>query len=189
MRKDRRTGPTAADLVNQEAPETLAKIFWELGGERGSRRVARAIERERERHRFETTTQLANLVEQVLPRAGKRTHPATRVFQALRIAVNDELGTLRRGLEAGLKVLRPGGRLAVIGFHSLEDRLVKEFGRERARDYVVPGGVDVPEFRLARAPELVWVTRKAITPGEAELAGNPRSRSAHLRVMEKLKAA
>lgn len=186
MRMDPRRGRTAADWVNRETPETLAKIFWEYGDERDSRRIARAIERERTVRRITTTTQLAALVERLNPRRGRRTHPATRVFQALRIAVNDELGALRLGLAAALVVLKPGGRLAVITFHSLEDRLVKQFGNERARDYAFDGEVDVPELRRPKRPELRWVSRKAILPGAAELVENPRSRSAQLRVLEKL---
>src|SRR5204863_7624125 len=108
-------------------------------------------------------------------------------FQALRIAVNDELGSLHRGLEGALKILKPGGRLAVITFHSLEDRMVKDFGRARARDYTFTGGVDVPELREPRTPEVKLITRKALKPGAAELADNPRARSAQLRVMEKLR--
>ncbi len=100
--------------------------------------------------------------------------------------MNDEMGSLERGLEAAVKILKPGGRLAVITFHSLEDRLVKEFGRARARDYEFAGTVDVPELRRPRRPELKWVRRKAVKPGAAELAENPRSRSAQLRVMEKI---
>jgi 16S rRNA (cytosine1402-N4)-methyltransferase len=100
--------------------------------------------------------------------------------------VNDELGSLQNGLAGALKILKSGGRLAVITFHSLEDRMVKEFGRARARDYTFTGGVDVPELREPRAPEVSWVTRKAVKPGVAELAENPRSRSAQLRVLEKL---
>jgi 16S rRNA (cytosine1402-N4)-methyltransferase len=100
--------------------------------------------------------------------------------------VNDEIGSLKRGLDAALTVLKPGGRLAVVTFHSLEDRVVKAFGRARARDYTSTGGTDVPELRVPRTPEVRWVTRKAIKPGAAEVAANPRSRSAQLRVMEKL---
>ncbi len=100
--------------------------------------------------------------------------------------MNDEIGSLKLGLAAAVKILKPGGRLAVITFHSLEDRVVKDFGRARTRDYTFSGGVDVPELRTPRAPELKWVARKAIKPGEAELAENPRSRSAQLRVLEKI---
>jgi 16S rRNA (cytosine1402-N4)-methyltransferase len=104
----------------------------------------------------------------------------------LRMAVNDELGSLERGLAGGMKLLHPGGRLAVITFHSVEDRVVKDFGRAQARDYTFTGGVDVPELRRPRPPEARWVSRKAIKPGAAELAENPRSRSAQLRLLEKL---
>ena len=186
MRMDDRQPRTAADLVNGAGAEELAKIFWEFGGERDSRRFARAIVHDRERKKFGTTRQLAELIERISPRAGRKAHPATKVFQALRIAVNDEIGSLKRGLEAAVKILKPGGRLAVITFHSLEDRVVKEFGRERTRDYTFSGEVDVPELRQPRAPELKWQTRKAIAPGEIELKENPRSRSAQLRVLEKI---
>jgi len=186
MRMDDRQPLTAADLVNDTGAEELAKIFWEFGGERESRRFARAIVHDRGRKKFETTRQLAELIERISPRAGRKTHPATKIFQALRIAVNDEIGSLKRGLEAAVKILKPGGRLAVITFHSLEDRVVKEFGRERTRDYTFSGEVDVPELRSPRVPELKWVSRKAILPGETELKENPRSRSAQLRVFEKL---
>jgi 16S rRNA (cytosine1402-N4)-methyltransferase len=186
MRMDARQALTAADLVNTASADELAKIFWEYGDERDSRRIARAIVHDREQKKFSTTRQLAELIERISPRHGKRAHPATKIFQALRIAVNDEIGSLERGLAGALKILKPGGRLAVITFHSLEDRVVKNFGRERARDYTFAGEVDVPELRQPRTPELKIVTRKAITPGETELAENPRSRSAQLRVFEKI---
>jgi 16S rRNA (cytosine1402-N4)-methyltransferase len=186
MRMDRSQGMTAADLVNSAPAEELARIFWEYGDERDSRRFARAIEMDRRVRRFETTGQLAALIERLNPRAGRKTHPATKVFQALRIAVNDEMGSLERGLAAAMMILKPGGRLAVITFHSLEDRAVKEFGRRLARDYEFDGDVDIPELRRPRRAEVRLVTRKAVLPGEAELADNPRSRSAQLRVMEKL---
>jgi len=184
MRMDRRQQLTAADLVNGAAVEELAKWFWEWGGERDARRLARGIAREREHSRLESTVQLAGLIERLAPRHGQRAHPATRVFQALRIAVNDELGCLERGLPETLKLLRSGGRLAVISFHSAEDRVVKAFARAGARDYTFTGA-DVPELRRPRAPELRLVSRRAVRPGPAELAANPRSRSAQLRVMEK----
>ena len=186
MRMDRRQARTAAELVNTASAEELAKIFWELGNERNSRRFAKAIVHDRQERPFRTTRQLAELIERLSPRAGRRTHPATKVFQALRLAVNDEMGSLKRGLAAALTILKPGGRLVVITFHSLEDRVVKDFGRARARGYTFSGGVDVPELREPRPPELRWANRKAIKPGAAELAENPRSRSAQLRVLEKL---
>ncbi len=188
MRMDDRQTLTAADLVNGESAEALAKIFWEYGGERESRRFARALAHDRESRKFATTRQLAELIERLAPRAGKKAHPATKVFQALRIAVNDEIGSLRAGLEAAVKLLKPGGRLAVITFHSLEDRVVKEFGRARSRDYTFPGPVDVPELREPRVPDLKWVERKAIRPGAEELRMNPRARSAQLRVLERVGA-
>ena len=120
------------------------------------------------------------------PRHGKKTHPATRVFQALRLAVNDEIGSLKRGLVVALEILKPGGRLVVITFHSIEDRVVKNFGRERTRAYTFEGEVDVPELRRPRVPEMKWVTRRAVQPSAAELAGNPRCRSAQMRVLEKV---
>jgi 16S rRNA (cytosine1402-N4)-methyltransferase len=187
MRMDDRQPRTAADLVNGEDAETLAQIFWEYGDERESRRFAKAMVHDRALRKFETTRQLADLIERLAPRHGRKTHPATKVFQALRIAVNDEIGSLKRGLDGAVKILKPGGRLAVITFHSLEDRVVKEFGRERTRDYTFTGEVDVPELRTPRVPELKWVSRKAILPGDEELRENPRSRSAQLRVLEKLK--
>ena len=186
MRMDNRQTLTAADLVNGASAEELAKFFWEFGGERESRRFARAIIHDREHKKIETTRQLAELIERISPRAGRKAHPATKIFQALRIAVNDEIGSLKRGLEAAVEILKPGGRLAVITFHSLEDRVVKEFGRERTRDYTFTGEVDVPELRQPRAPELKWLARKAIAAGEVELKENPRSRSAQLRMLEKI---
>lgn len=185
MRMDARQALTAADLINSASAEELMRIFWDYGDEPDARRMARAIEHDRQMQRFTTTRQLAELLERISPRHGRKAHPATRVFQALRIAVNDEIGSLRRGLTGAVRLLKPGGRLAVITFHSLEDRVVKEFGREQARDYVVPGEVDVPELRQPRVPVVRLVTRKAICASDAEVAANPRARSAQLRVMEK----
>jgi 16S rRNA (cytosine1402-N4)-methyltransferase len=186
MRMDRRQSLTAADLVNESSRDELARIFFGLGEEHEARRLARAIEGERLKGRFETTRQLALFIERVKPRRGARVHPATKVFQALRMAVNDELGALRAGLAAALEVVKPGGRIAVITFHSVEDRVVKEFGKVEGRDYEVVGEVDVPELRRPRVARLRWVERKSIVPGEAERAENPRSRSARLRVMERV---
>ena len=147
--------------------------------------MARWIARAREQRPIETTTQLAELIERRFPRGGRRAHPATKVFQALRMAVNDEVGSLKAGLAGALKILKPGGVLAVITFQGLDDRIVKDFARESARDYTFEGAVDVPELRRPRRPEIVWRHRKAILPSEAEVAANPRARSAQLRVMER----
>lgn len=186
MRMDPGQGTSAADLVNGLDDAELARIFWEYGQETQSRRFAKAIVKDRQARRFETTRQLAQLIERLSPRRGQARHPATQMFQALRIAVNNEWSSLRSGLAAALSILKPGGRLAVITFHSLEDRIVKDFGREKARDYSFEGTLDIPELRRAAVPQLRWVNRKAIQPGEAELAANPRARSAQLRVMEKI---
>ncbi len=186
MRMDRRQSETAADVVNGADVDELTRIFRDLGGEKRARQFARAIDRERAMRRIETTRQLAELIERQAPRGGRRAHPATRAFMGLRLAVNDEMGSLWRGLPAALQALRPGGRLAVITFHSLEDRIVKLWGREEEREYDFDGEVDVPELRRPRRPVLRRVNRKAIAPGEAELNENPRARSAQLRVFEKL---
>jgi 16S rRNA (cytosine1402-N4)-methyltransferase len=186
MRMDRRQRLTAGEFINMASELELGRVFWELGGEPNARRLAHAIVRSRELRTFERTSQLAGLVERIAPRRGKRAHPATKIFQALRMAVNDEVGSLKAGLIGALRILKPGGRLAVITFQGLDDRIVKEFGREAARDYTFEGDVDVPELRQPRAPDLKWVQRKAILPSAAEVAANPRSRSAQLRVMERL---
>jgi 16S rRNA (cytosine1402-N4)-methyltransferase len=185
MRMDPGQELTAAALLNQTGAEELANLFWEYGGESNSRRIARAIVRERQTRPWLRTRQLAELIEKISPRGGRKAHPATKVFQALRIAVNDETGHLERGLEAAVRILSPGGRLAVICFNGLEDRMLKKFGDRLSRDYeaVEP---DVPELRRPRPAVLRWVQRKAIRPGPAELSENPRSRSAQCRVLEKL---
>lgn len=135
MRMDRRQSVTAGQIVNEYDATTLANIFWEYGDERKSRKIAGRIVRAREEEPITTTAKLAELVEQVMPRRGKKSHPATRVFQALRIAVNDEMGGLTRGLDAAVRLLKSGSRLAVITFHSLEDRAVKRFGRDLSAEF------------------------------------------------------
>jgi len=170
MRMDRRQQLTADELVNTAGVEDLARIFWELAGERHARQFARAIAKEREQCRFSTTRQLAELIERLAPRRGRKTHPATKVFQALRMAVNDEIGSLRKGLDGALRILKPGGRLAVITFHSLEDRIVKHTFRS---------------LQQRGEAGMTVLTRKPIVPGPAEVAGNPRSRSAKLRAIER----
>ncbi len=176
----------AAELVNYWDEIELADIFYRYGEERHSRRIARAIVAARP---IESTARLAEVVAGAVPRPNKREarttrriHPATRVFQALRIAVNDELGALERTLPQVLDLLRPGGRLAVISFHSLEDRIVKRTFREASLEIVSPPGMVLEE----RQPVVRLVTRKPVVPDEDEQARNPRSRSARLRVVEKL---
>jgi len=186
MRMDDRQSVTAETLVNELDAAALAKIFWEYGDEAQSRRMAARIVQARSARRIRTTGELAALIEQIAPRRGRRAHPATKVFQALRIAVNDELAGVRAGLAAALVLLKPGGRLAVISFQSLEDREVKKFGRERSAEFAWDAGAMRPDWSRPRRPELRVITPKAIKPGETELRDNPRSRSAQLRVFEKL---
>ncbi|HUR47853.1 MAG TPA: 16S rRNA (cytosine(1402)-N(4))-methyltransferase RsmH [Candidatus Saccharimonadales bacterium] len=186
MRMDTRQGLTAAEVVNSWTESELTRVFREYGEEPQARRFARAIVEDRQRHRFERTGELASLIERLAPRHGKKRHPATQVFQALRMTVNNEMSSLRSGLAAALTILRPGGRLAVITFHSLEDRVVKEFGRAKARDYTFEGEVDVPELRRMKAPEARLPQRKAILPSDEEVKRNPRARSAQLRILEKV---
>lgn len=183
MRMNPNAERSAADIVNSASEAELADIFWQYGEERASRAIARRIVQERAKAPITTTTQLADLICTVLPRKGRQ-HPATRSFQALRIAVNDELGALEALLESGLSLLKSGGRFAVITFHSLEDRAVKRYF-----DRVTRPEIDRPEWPAPRPnPEYTarQVFRKPITAGEAELAANPRARSAKLRVIEKL---
>ncbi len=186
MRMDRGQALTAADLVNGAPVEELARIFRELGEEPRARKLAWLIAEERQVRPLKTTKELATLVERGAPRGASRIHPATRVFQALRMVVNDELGQLDRGLRAACRVLKPGGRLAVISFQSLEARRVKCFGAVQTRDYDFDGEVDVPELRRPRRASMRWVARRAVVAGEGELAANPRARSAQLRVLEKV---
>jgi len=181
MRMDSSAGETAADLLNTAPEEELARIFREFGEEPQSRRAARAIAAERERIAFARTGQLAALIEKVIPRRG-RIHPATRVFQALRIAVNDELGALRRALETIPALLRGGARFAVITFHSLEDRIVKSFFRSGSEEWL-----DRPEWPAPRRnPDRCFLdlTRKPLEPDAEEVKRNPRARSARLRAVE-----
>ncbi|WP_417728070.1 16S rRNA (cytosine(1402)-N(4))-methyltransferase RsmH [Roseovarius sp.] len=174
-------GPTAADLVNTAAEAELADILYLYGEERASRRIARAIVKARDVAPIETTLQLASLVERCLPRSKPgQAHAATRSFQAIRIAVNDEYGALIDGLEAAERALRPGGQLAVVTFHSIEDRMVKRFMQLRSGGGGT-GSRHAPEI-AREEPQFILKSRKAIGPDDEELAENPRSRSARLRV-------
>ncbi len=187
MRMDRTKGRTAADLVNEDDEETLANLIYRLGEDRDSRRIARAIVLERQHGRIERTLRLAEIVERA--KGGRRgpIHPATQTFQALRMAVNTEMESLEAGLKAGLSMLREGGRMAVITFHSLEDRPVKEFFKRHTvkRESLQQGG----EKLVYDEPAVRLLTKKPLTASKQELADNPRSRSAKLRAAEREKAA
>ena len=182
MRMDTAADVTAAGIVNEADERDLATIFKRYGEERYSRQIAKAIVRRRKEHPFERTAELVETIRTAIPAPARfgDGHPAKRVFQALRIAVNDELGSLEAALPFAFSMLRSGGRLAVISFHSLEDRIVKRFMRERERGCECP-----PEFPVCvcgREPELRTLTRKPVRPSAAELAVNPRAASARLRV-------
>jgi len=174
-------GPTAADLVNTLEPAELSRLFWVYGEERAARRIAAFLVRRRAEAPFERTLDLAETVERAVGgRKGAKVHPATRVFQALRIAVNEELAELEAGLHAAEGLLREGGRLAVVTFHSLEDRIVKAFFTERAGR--TPGGSrHLPQVVATRAPSFDLLFNGHRAPGAAEIAANPRARSAKLR--------
>ena len=183
------SGPSAADVIREASEELLADIFFHLGEERRSRAIARAIGKARESSNITTTRQLADLVQRTLGRPrGDDKHPATRVFQALRIYVNDELGQLMDALSAAERCLKPGGRLVVVTFHSLEDRIVKRYltdasGRNPAGSRHLP-----PTAEVASAPRYRIVNQRPLTPSEKEIAANPRARSARLRAAERTSA-
>lgn len=180
-------GPSAADLVNEGAESLLADILFHYGEERAARRIARAIVRERGDGQINTTLQLADIISGCLPRAKPgQSHPATRSFQALRIAVNDELRQLVEGLMAAERALKPGGQLAVVTFHSIEDRIVKRFLQDRAS--TGGGGSRHAPEAAARAPGFILTPKRAIAPEPAEIDANPRARSAKLRVAKRTEA-
>ncbi len=183
MRMDPRTDLTAAEIVNTWPQEKLAEIIYRYGEETRSRRIARAIVVARPLH---TTADLAATVARAVGgrEAGGRIHPATRTFQALRITVNDELAALEAALPQAIRLLTPGGRVAVITFHSLEDRIVKQFFQREAQDCLCPTGL--PACRCGHRATVRIITRKPIQPDEHETAANPRSRSAKLRIAERL---
>jgi 16S rRNA (cytosine1402-N4)-methyltransferase len=173
--------PSAADLVNTLDVDELADLIYEYGEERDSRRIARAIVAARPLH---STHQLAEAIEKAHRGPREKIHPATRTFQALRIAVNDELGAIRRALPQAIGLLKPGGRLAVISFHSLEDRIVKQYFRDEATDCLCPP--KQPVCTCGHTATIRLVNRKPVVADDAEIAANPRSRSAKLRVAERL---
>ncbi len=182
-------GPTAADLVNEAEPAEIARILYVYGEERESRRIARAIARRREEQPFSRTLELADFIEKTLGgRRGAKVHPATRSFQAIRIAVNEELAELEAGLAAAERALKTDGRLAVVTFHSLEDRIVKTFFAVRAGK--APGGSrHAPPVKTAAAPSFRLLFNGAQGASAAELAANPRARSAKLRAAVRTDAA
>ena len=185
MRMDRSCGVTAAELVNTAAEEELSRILFEYGEERYSRRIAGNIVRYREKKRIETTLELVGIIKSAMPSSALREkqHPAKRSFQALRIAVNDELGALAQVLENAVGCLNVGGRLAIITFHSLEDRLVKKSFKQMANPCTCPP--ELPMCVCGKKPMIDIVTGKPIVPTPEELERNPRARSAKLRVAVK----
>ncbi|MHC5269040.1 16S rRNA (cytosine(1402)-N(4))-methyltransferase RsmH [Enterococcus sp. LJL98] len=187
MRMDQSASLTAYEVVNTYDYHTLVKIFFRYGEEKFSKQIAREIERRRQEQSIETTGQLVEIIKAVIPAPARRKggHPAKRIFQAIRIAVNDELGVIEDSLEQAIPLLKKNGRISVITFHSLEDRIVKTIFKEYSTAKDLPPGLPmVPEeFQ----PELKQVTRKPLVPSQEELTENNRSRSAKLRIVEKIK--
>lgn len=184
-----REGLSAADVVNETPEEELADIIYELGEERLSRRVARAIVHARRAASITRTLELAEVVRRVVPKSRDGVDPATRTFQALRMHVNDELGEIRRGLAAAERILAPGGRLAVVTFHSLEDRAVKNFLKSRSEPPAAPSRHAPMNVEAARPPSFRLLHRKPLSPSAEETARNPRARSARLRAAVRTTAA
>ena len=181
-----RTGPTAADLVNRLSERELADILFEFGEERASRRIAKAIAIARAAEPITTTARLAEVIRSVLPPDRSGHHPATRSFQALRIRVNDELGQLGTALEQATRLLAPGGRLVVVAFHSLEDRLVKRFMIEATGRTPGPSRYDPAGLLARQDTDFRLLATGAAKPGDTETTANPRARSARLRAMQRL---
>lgn len=186
MRMDRQQSLTAYTVVNEWTREELRRILFEYGEERYAPLIAAAIERERAKKPIETTAELVYVIRGAMPQKALREkqHPAKRSFQAIRIAVNDELGAVREAMEKAIENLAPGGRLAVITFHSLEDRIVKEAFKAAAQGCTCPK--DFPICVCGNQPKVKVITRRPLVPSDAEIADNPRARSAKLRVCERL---
>ncbi len=186
MRMDQQSPLTAYDVVNEWEEEELAKLIREYGEEKFSRRIARQIAIHREKAPVETTAQLVEIIKEAIPAAARRTgpHPAKRTFQAIRIAVNDELNAFKEAVVDAIEILRPQGRVSVITFHSLEDRICKQVYLDHAKGCTCPPSF--PICTCGNQPIVKIITRKPILPSEAELTDNPRARSAKLRVAEKL---
>ncbi len=187
MRFDATSGPSAAELVNELDEREMADLIWRYGEERRSRAIARRIVQARQRAPITSTSVLARLVAEAVPGRPGGIHPATRTFQALRIVVNDELGSLEAALPQAVEALAPGGRLAVISFHSLEDRLVKTFIRREARDCICPP--ELPECVCGHVARLLDLTRHPIEAQPDEVTANARARSARLRIAERVSSA
>jgi 16S rRNA (cytosine1402-N4)-methyltransferase len=184
MRMDNEEGMTAAQWLAEATEDEINQVLWRYGEEKHARRISRAILSRREEKPFERTADLAAVISSAVPRSRERKHPATRTFQAIRIHLNREMQSLESGLDAALEILAPGGRLCVISFHSLEDRMVKRFIRGHSRpDPVYAGLPNIPEHAQPR----MKIAGKAVTASEQELNENPRSRSATLRAGEKLR--
>lgn len=184
MRFDRSKGKTAADLLNSLKEEELADIFYHYGEERASRKLAAAVVVARKTEKFASTTQFASFVQEILGKGKPRQHRATKVFQALRIAVNEELTALELGLDQAVKLLAPHGRVVVLSYHSLEDRLVKQCFKQLSTDLRDPS--DPYGARVLRSRALSLITKKPVLPTEEEVQANSRARSAKLRAAEKL---
>ncbi len=183
MRMDRSSGMSAAQWLATADEAEIARVLWEYGEERFSRRIARAVVEQRQREPLNTTSQLAALITRASPVMERHKHPATRSFQAIRIHINSELADLKEGLVQAVDVLAPGGRLVVISFHSLEDRIVKRFLRDQSRGDVLPKGVPVMDKQLK--PGILKCIGKPVRAQKEELRINPRARSAIMRIAEK----
>jgi 16S rRNA (cytosine1402-N4)-methyltransferase len=186
MRMDRTAQQKAYDFVNECTQEELTKIIWNYGEEKWAKRIAQFIVQEREKEPLRTTGQLVQIIKKAIPSSARRKgpHPAKRTFQALRIAVNHELEILAPALKQGLQILKPGGKMAVLTFHSLEDRLTKNVFKDAAQGCICPK--DLPVCICEHKSKIRILTRKPVVPSEQEIAENPRARSAKLRVVERI---